>query len=366
MHINPTTIVRQLLTVPVAMLVTSAVLAGDSTVSATSEMSAAGAWLPVAEFHQDAFTPAKASIRASGIASVLTGSDIPVPESGMALRAFSTTPGFAVFTVKSIDGKPVLTEATPYQTTRDDAPDEDLRSDDEIAVDAKVRFEARNEPAEHIRVLVDTARNATLAIDDEVKNDFASSTDVGALRARALFDKTINDFVERRLVATEQLARGSVRTSQLMQGEQAWGKPARTRVKEYLFEVPHTVGGIEVFGAGTTISVHRSGRLAAVRTVGPTVSASTTKEILQRSLSSAMLEQRARSEYPNAKIIPLGLRYPWQATDDTAVAARPRETFQVVPITEVDGRTISGRSQFVFYSVEDEREDPLVWPKVNP
>ena len=33
---------------------------------------------------------------------------------------------------------------------------------------------------------------------------------------------------------------------------------------------------------------------------------------------------------------------------------------------EVDGRTINGRAHFVFYSIEDERAAPLVWPRPNP
>jgi hypothetical protein len=37
-----------------------------------------------------------------------------------------------------------------------------------------------------------------------------------------------------------------------------------------------------------------------------------------------------------------------------------------MPVTVAEGRTIHGRAYFVFYSVDDGKEAPLVWPKPNP
>jgi hypothetical protein len=168
------------------------------------------------------------------------------------------------------------------------------------------------------------------------------------------------------LVATEGASLDAVRAHRLMQGEQAVGQAAVTRVKEYFFEMPATVGGIEVFGAATTVAVHRSGQLASIRSVGPAVGPSPTREMVTRLLPTEALGKRAAAEHPGATVVPLGLRYPWQATSDLALAARPREAFQVIPTTVVDGQKIKGRAHFVFYSVENERIAPMVWPQPNP
>jgi hypothetical protein len=72
------------------------------------------------------------------------------------------------------------------------------------------------------------------------------------------------------------------------------------------------------------------------------------------------------AEHPNAKVVPVGLRYPWQATSNAALASRPREVFQIIPVALAQGRKVNGRAHYVFYSVEDERAVPLVWPKPNP
>lgn len=76
--------------------------------------------------------------------------------------------------------------------------------------------------------------------------------------------------------------------------------------------------------------------------------------------------QRAAAEHPSAKIVPIGLRYPWQATGNAALASHPRDAFQVTPTSLVEGRKIDNRAQCVFYPVEDERAAPLVWPRPNP
>jgi hypothetical protein len=199
-----------------------------------------------------------------------------------------------------------------------------------------------------------------------VADDFSSAADVGAARARMVFETALQSLSSNHLVERDALAVGALRSNRLMQSERARGGPVVSRVKEYLFEVPHAVGGIEVFGASTTVAVHRSGELASIRTIGPVATEAADRSMVTRTVSADALTERARSEHPNAKVVPLGLRYPWQATGDAALAARPRQAFQVIPVAQVAGREVKGRAHFVFYSVEGEHVAPLVWPKANP
>jgi hypothetical protein len=217
-------------------------------------------------------------------------------------------------------------------------------------------------------------RQEVLAVNAAVADDVGSRFDVGAERARRVFESKVQSLSANQLVATEGTSLDTVRAHRLMQGEQAAGQPAVTRVKEYFFEMPATVGGIEVFGAGTTVAVHRSGQLASIRSVGPvmglsvglSVGASPTREMITRVVPTEALGNRAATDHPGATVVPLGLRYPWQATSDAALAGRPREAFQIIPTTEVGGQKVKGRAHYVFYSVESERVAPMVWPQPNP
>jgi hypothetical protein len=175
----------------------------------------------------------------------------------------------------------------------------------------------------------------------------------------------MNAMVSRKLVDPEGVAVGNARTGRVMQGETKRGEKPIARVKEYFFEVPRTVAGVEVFGSSVTVSVHRSGRIASVRTVGPVVTPTT--DSVKRLFSAVRLSERVRKDNPRAEVVPMGLRY--VATPGASEAEpllRPREAFRVTPVTELDGRKLHGRSHYVFYAIDNEREPALVWPRPNP
>jgi hypothetical protein len=285
-----------------------------------AELSAVGATLTGAQFYSEPATAAALAARARGVASVLTGAEVRTVTPEAVSRAFSITPGRADILIES---------------------------------------------AGRVRILINSAQNELLAVNGVVADDVTSDTDVGAERAHVIFDEAMKALASRKLTEFEGVDLGKVRVGRMMQAETPPGGKAVPRVKEYLFEVPRAVAGVEVFGASVTIAVHRSGQIASIRTLGPEVSRSS--ETFKRVISASALIERVRRDNPGGEVTPLGLRYPWKAAlADIAVAVKPRETFRVVPVAIVEGRTIHGRSHYEFYAVDNDQEPPIIWPKPNP
>lgn len=342
------------------VLAAAAMLCLGSTTAwgATAEQYARlGASLPVAQFDDGAAAASATWSRASGFASLLAGEPVRAARGKVQVASMQ-----GQFRVQSRDGVRYLVESP--RSSGVPATEGGL-SDADAA--ARMRTAAASvEKADRISVLVDNGRRDLLAVNGAVADDFGAATDIGAARARAVFEAAIQSLSASHLVDADELSLGALQTHRLMQSERARGGPVVSRVKEYLFEVPHAVGGIEVFGAATTVAVHRSGELASVRAIGPQAAVAADHSVVTRAVSAEALAQRARQENPDAKIVSLGLRYPWQATHDAALAARPRQAFQVIPLAQVAGREVKGRAHYVFYSVEAEHVAPIVWPRANP
>ena len=284
------------------------------------DLSALGANLAVAQFRPEPMTAGAISARVSGMAALLGGPDVPSVSPQEVARAFAATPE---------------------------------------------RVDLLVESAARISVHVDVSRSEILVVQGAVTDDMTSNADIGMQRARAVFEDTLAQLVSRQLVAADGLAIGRVHTGRVMQSESTRDGKASTRVKEYFFEVPRAIGGIEVFGASVTIAVHRSGKVASIREVGPLAASASTNA--KRVVSAASLIERARQENAGAEVAPMGLRYPWGAVrSDTALASRARETYRIVPVTKVDDRTIHGRAYYAFYAVDDDKSPPISWPRPNP
>jgi len=342
-----------------ALLATASFAAAAAT---PAELSRVGAQLPLAQFRSAAPSPLAVAARAGTLASLLAGSEVPAAAPDVTARALALQPQQAEFVLRSAPGGRALAEAP----AREAGPRiERAGSDTEIA--ARLRAaSAVADPAERIRVLLDLRGHETLALHGAVADDYTSEMDIGPAQARAVFDAALQRLQADAATASDGRSAEGVQVQRVMQAEQAAGGPVRTRVKAYRFEVPHAVGAIPVFGAATVVTVHRTGQLASIRVTGPDVGAAPQRGSIRRAVSADALEQRARAEHPNAAIVPLGLRYPWQATASAALASHPREAFQVLPRGEADGQPVNGRARYVFYSVEDERAAPLVWPRPNP
>jgi hypothetical protein len=185
-----------------------------------------GAVLSVVKARPERVEPEEVARRTGGIAAVVAGKELPSITSAEVSQAFTKSPGRADLLAESVD---------------------------------------------RISVRFDDARGEMLVISGQVADDFVSAEDVGSARAQAVFEKALNAMVSQNLLDPEGVAVRNARTGRVMQGETKPGEKSITRVKEYFFEVPRTVAGVEVFGSSITVSVHRSGRIASVRSVGPVV-----------------------------------------------------------------------------------------------
>jgi len=288
---------------------------------APARLDQVGATLPVADFRAD--VPGREALgqRASAIATLMQG---------------------ATVTAVAAEKTPVQDDGKPLE-----------------------RGEFFVESPKRIAISFDARRNELLAVQGAVADDYLSTADVGPKEARAVFERTIGALESAKLVQPEGLEPDTAHTGRRMQAEMGPDRKELKRVKAYFFEVPRTIDGIEVFGSSTTVSVHRTGEIESIRSIGP--GALRTHETLKRRISPQSLSSRARKENPRAEVSRVGLRYPWAAVpEDAALASRPRETFRVVPITTLDGRRIEGRSYYVFYAVDDKKLAPIIWPKPNP
>ncbi len=331
-----------------------------------AELSRVGALLPLAQFGTADNTPLAVAARAGTLASLLAGSPVPAAAPDVAARVLALSPERAEFAVRNAGGARFLVDA-PAEPARGPQAAAGA-SDEEIAAHAQAAARAyARDPAESIRVLLDARGHEALALHGAVAGDYLSQADVGATQARATFDNVLQALQASGTSGLGALGVDAVSTARLMQAERAADGPVTTRVKAYLFDVPVVVGAIPVFGAEASVAVHRSGQVASIRLTGPTAQPAQRGAALVRTVSPDVLERRARAEHPGAKIVPLGVQYPWLATQDTALAARPRQVFQVQPRGMADdGQATGGRPHYVFYSVEDMRAAPLVWPQPQP
>lgn len=293
---------------------------GGSGEEQSKDLRTVGAVLPVVRVRPERVEPEEVARRTGGIAAVVAGKELPSITSAEVSQAFTKSPGRADLLAESVD---------------------------------------------RISVRFDAARGEMLVISGQVADDFVSAEDVGPARAQAVFEKALNAMVSQNLLDPEGVAVRNARTGRVMQGETKRGEKPITRVKEYFFEVPRTVAGVEVFGSSVTVSVHRSGRIASVRSVGPVVTP--TAERVKRLFSAESLSERARKDNPGAEVVPIGLRYVAMPEASGAYPLlRPREAFRITPVTEIEGRKLHGRSHYAFYAIDNEREPAIVWPRPNP
>lgn len=288
--------------------------------TAGKDLAAVGAVISVVKVRPERAEPEAVARKAGSIAAVVAGRELPLVSPAEVSHAFRKSPGRADFLAES---------------------------------------------EEHIGVHLDTAQGELLVVSGQVADDYFSKEDVGPGRAHAVFEKAIEAMLSKKLIDPADLGVGKARNGRVMQGETKRGEQQVTRVKEYFFEVPRAVAGVEVFRSYVTVSVHRSGRIASIRTLGPEVTPTT--EYVKRAISAAALFERAHKDNPRAEVTPLGLRYVAPpGLSEAEPLLRPREAFKVTPIAEVEGRKVLGRSHYAFYAIDNAREPVLIWPKPNP
>lgn len=219
------------------------------------------------------------------------------------------------------------------------------------------------------------ANDDLLVINQAVTRDTASLLDVGLASATAVFRTTFGAIVGTDPASSVGLDPTAPRFSKIVQGEAPAGAAPVERLKEYIFTVPRRINGIEVFGAGVEVSVHRNGSVARVKVFGPTVNSTVDTAGVERptaagysfnkAVDQAESDARVAAEFSKATIKPLGLRY-WLPEGSEQGIAAPQYMYMVAPTATVEGKKVTGRAFFVAYSTEDAARAPVVWPHANP
>jgi hypothetical protein len=200
-----------------------------------------------------------------------------------------------------------------------------------------------------------------LLVNGPVADDHSAQTDIGESEARRIFEQAISQLQNAKVDDVRGLDLSRTKFARMLQASVRPDKPETFRqdIKAYLFSAPRTVKGIVVMNSDITIAVHRTGRIASIRTRGalPGIAPSDAKLAApnRRVLSADALGQRAQAEYPDAIVQSLGLMYPIAtAADETGgKAVQPREVFALSEkLSDGTGR---GRARRIAYSVTDDR-----------
>jgi len=212
-------------------------------------------------------------------------------------------------------------------------------------------------------------------LDETVTRDTRSTADVGPSATGATFLSVFKSLVASGAVSSVGLDPASANLAKLMQGEGVSGQSPLERVKEYVYRVPRMLNGIEVFGAGVDVSVHRNGKLARVKLYGPTVHSQIAADgsetptavggTFTAALGQAAADKRAKAEHPNTIVKSIGLRY-WLPEGASQAVVAPAYLYLVTPVATLDGEQVKGRGFYVGYSTRDAGAAPTVWPSAAP
>jgi len=209
-----------------------------------------------------------------------------------------------------------------------------------------------------------------LVIDEAVISNMAAA-DIGKDAAHTVFLAAFRSAVSSGALPATGLDPAAARSSRIVQGEGVSGQAPIERTSEYIFTVPRTINGVEVFDAGFEVSVHRAGQLARVQAFGPSVAstvAATGAEnpdasgySVNRAVAVQDLASRVAAEYPAAEIKPIGVRY-WLPAGITSAVVEPTQMYFVVPTAAIAGENIKARGFFVAYSLTTPGQAATVWP----
>ena len=213
-----------------------------------------------------------------------------------------------------------------------------------------------------------------LVINETVTGDVRARADIGLDAARTLFVSAFHGAVTSGAVSATGLNLKDVRNARIVQSEGMSGQAPLERTSEYIFTVPRTINGIEVFEAGFEISVHRAGQLARVKAYGPAVAATVgplgaelpdaNGYAFERAVGDADLQTRVAAEHPSSDIRSIGVRY-WLPPGIASAVVEPTQMYFIVPTATIGGEKVLARGFFVAYSLRDPGQPPTVWPRAE-
>jgi hypothetical protein len=212
----------------------------------------------------------------------------------------------------------------------------------------------------------------------DVRTDALRSgdVDVGPSGADRVFARVAQDLEAASLLSSAGL--GEVEITRTICGEGASDEAPRTWVKDYRYFVPAKLEGSSVQRGvrplGTTIAVHRSGALSAIRVHGlELVKKSAQSPALpitgkaRRAVDKHNLDEKVRLDFPRAKAFSLGVRYLVDEAESSGLLT-PREVYRIQGqgISEEEGEVVKPPPFWVAYNLSKPDEAPILWPKPNP
>lgn len=210
-----------------------------------------------------------------------------------------------------------------------------------------------------------------LVMNTAVATDTASPQDIGQAAAATLFASAFKAAVQSGVVPSTGLDPANTKNTRIIQGEGAAGQAPLEKTTEYVFTIPRTINGIEVYEAGFQASVHRTGQLARMSAFGPTVVStqnSAGNEVpdangysFVATVSQSDLDSRVAAEHVNANIQPVGVRY-WLPDGVASAVTEPMQMYFVVPTANIGGRKVLARGSYVAYSLRNAGAASTVWP----
>jgi hypothetical protein len=202
------------------------------------------------------------------------------------------------------------------------------------------------------------------AINGRVTRDTSEGAlDVGRAGAQRRFEATMAELVSKGAVRPDDYDLRDVRFGAVRAG---YGRSdvgaQREWTKEYRFAVPRKIDGVEVYDAGVTVSVHRTGALASISVSGPVVERAS-RVPAPHHVQPAALDARFLAEFPGRTITFSGIRYVHLADG----LVKPRQMYRFASmITGPDGVAKPSRAMNVSYSLEDAAAPRIEWPSYDP
>jgi hypothetical protein len=190
--------------------------------------------------------------------------------------------------------------------------------------------------------------------------------DVGEGAASDIARSAINALIGAGTISSTGLDLSAITVRRQVHGIGQAGQPPVETVKAYVINASRVLGGAKIRAgnqeAGVRISVHRGGQILSIAVSGPTqISPSGTLTPIAGTDTASLVA----SQYAGSDIQPLGLEYVLDAADPMG-AIVPRQTYFVVPVATIDGRTIRGRGQFVSYTLHEKVPSLSAWPIPDP
>jgi hypothetical protein len=226
----------------------------------------------------------------------------------------------------------------------------------------------------------DDLRVTNPLLQDDVTSDAAISDEYAADRAFREFERCFDRLVKAELIDRRSFDLNKTRTSRTEFGAVPQGitlqgttrnvlkerKRGSVLTTEFVFSLLRQLNGIDFANAGLKVAIHRTGRIASIRLGGATVASIERGGfevptgggfLFPRMVSDLSIRQRFTDGFPEAQVHYDRVEY-ILPDDQRAALIEPRHVFAFSRISNIDGRDVIARREFVGYSLRQPDTPP--------